>query len=67
MSKKTETETVDLKQEAVAQMEIMVEQHNKLVQELEVGNNKLTEIKNKLVEHQGYMKGLDAYNNQEEN
>ena len=52
--------TVDLKQEAQTKMESMIEQHNALVQELQGANERLAEIKQMIVEHQGYMKGLEA-------
>ncbi len=52
--------TVDLKQEAQTKMESMVEQHNALVQELQGANERLAEVKQMIVEHQGYMKGLEA-------
>ena len=51
---------VDLRQEAETQMETMVEQHNTLVQEIQEAQGRLGEIKQMIVEHQGYMKGLDA-------
>jgi DNA-directed RNA polymerase specialized sigma54-like protein len=51
---------VDLKQEAQTKMESMVEQHNALVQELQGANERLAEVKQMIVEHQGYMKGLEA-------
>lgn len=51
---------VDLKQEAQIKMESMVEQHNALVQELQGANERLAEVKQMIVEHQGYMKGLEA-------
>jgi len=51
---------VDLKQEAQTKMESLVEQHNALVQELQSANERLAEVKQMIVEHQGYMKGLDA-------
>ena len=51
---------VDLRQEAETQMETMVEQHNKLVQEIQEAQSRLGEIKQMIVEHQGYMKGLEA-------
>jgi DNA-directed RNA polymerase specialized sigma54-like protein len=52
--------TVDLKQEAQTKMESMIEQHNALVQELQGANERLAEVKQMIVEHQGYMKGLEA-------
>ncbi len=52
--------TVDLKQEAQTKMESLVEQHNALVQELQSANERLAEVKQMIVEHQGYMKGLEA-------
>jgi hypothetical protein len=52
--------TVDLKQEAQTKMESMVEQHNKLVQELQSANERLAEVKQMIIEHQGYVKGLEA-------
>jgi hypothetical protein len=51
---------VDLKQEAMEKMESMVEQHNELVKELESANGRLAEIKQMIIEHQGYVKGLEA-------
>lgn len=51
---------VDLKQEAQTKMESLVEQHNALVQELQSANERLAEVKQMIVEHQGYMKGLEA-------
>ncbi len=51
---------VDLKQEAQSKMETLVEQHNELVKELESANARLAEIKQMIIEHQGYMKGLEA-------
>ena len=51
---------VDLKQEAQTKMESMVEQHNALVQELQGANERLAEIKQMIIEHQGYMKGREA-------
>jgi|TARA_A100001011_G_scaffold297292_1_gene309943 chaperonin cofactor prefoldin len=51
---------VDLRQEAETKMESLVEQHNTLVQEMQGANERLAEVKQMIVEHQGYMKGLDA-------
>jgi len=51
---------VDLKQEAQTKMESMVEQHNALVQELQGANERLAEVKQMIIEHQGYIKGLEA-------
>lgn len=53
---------VDLRQEAETKMETLVEQHNNLVQEIQEANGRLGEIKQMIVEHQGYMKGLEACN-----
>ena len=52
--------TVDLKQEAQTKMESMIEQHNALVQELQGANERLAEVKQMIIEHQGYIKGLEA-------
>jgi len=57
MSKK---EKVDLMGDAEAKMESLVEQHNQLVQEVQGANERLAEVKQMIVEHQGYMKGLKA-------
>jgi len=57
MAKETK---VDLKQEAQTKMETLVEQHNELVKDLEGANSRLAEIKQMIIEHQGYMKGLEA-------
>jgi DNA-directed RNA polymerase specialized sigma54-like protein len=51
---------VDLKQDAMDKMQTMVEQHNELVKELESANGRLAEVKQMIVEHQGYIKGLEA-------
>ena len=51
---------VDLRQEAETKMETLVEQHNNLVQELQGANERLAEVKQMIIEHQGYMKGLEA-------
>tara|TARA_B100000214_G_C23814924_1_gene556813 strand:+ start:425 stop:625 length:201 start_codon:yes stop_codon:yes gene_type:complete len=51
---------VDLKQEAETQMATLVEQHNNLVQEIQEANGRLAEVKQMIVEQQGYMKGLEA-------
>jgi len=51
---------VDLRQEAETKMESMVEQHNTLVNEIQEANGRLAEVKQMLIEHQGYMKGLEA-------
>lgn len=51
---------VDLRQEAETKMETMVEQHNTLVQEIQEAQGRLGEVKQMIIEHQGYMKGLDA-------
>ena len=53
-------ETVNLKQEAQTKMETLVEQHNKLVQEIQEANGRLAEVKQMIVQHQGYMQGLEA-------
>ena len=58
MSKKEQK--VDLKGEASTKMETLVEQHNQLVQEIQEANGRLAEVKQMVVEHQGYMKGLEA-------
>ena len=41
-------------------METLVEQHNQLVQEIQEANGRLAEVKQMIVEHQGYIKGLEA-------
>jgi len=51
---------VDLKQDAMEKMKSMIEQHNELVKELESANGRLAEVKQMIVEHQGYIKGLEA-------
>lgn len=61
-----ETNNVDLKQEAQATMEVMVEQHNTLVSELAKVQDELAKVKQELIEHQGYMRGLEASTKQEE-
>ena len=51
---------VDLRQEAETKMETMVEQHNTLVQEIQEAQGRLGEVKQMIIEHQGYMKGIEA-------
>ena len=51
---------VDLRQEAETKMESLVEQHNNLVGEIQEANGRLGEVKQMIIEHQGYMKGLEA-------
>ena len=51
---------VNLQQEAETKMESLVEQHNKLVNEIQEANGRLAEVKQMIIEHQGYMKGLEA-------
>ena len=58
MSKKEQK--VDLKGEASTKMETLVEQHNQLVQEIQEANGRLAEVKQMIIEQQGYMKGLEA-------
>jgi len=53
-------EKVDLKQDALTKMETLVEQHNTLVKEIQGANERLAEVKQMIVEHQGYIKGLEA-------
>jgi len=60
MSKTEKKVELTLKQEAEGKMEMMVEQHNELTQAIQEQNNRLAELRNMIVEHQGYMKGLDA-------
>ena len=51
---------VDLKKEAATKMETLVEQYNTLVQELQSANERLAEVKQMIIEHQGYIKGIEA-------
>ena len=53
-------EKVNLKKEAESKMESLVEQHNELVGQIQEGNARLAEVKQMIIEHQGYMKGLEA-------
>ena len=56
-------EKVDLKKEAESKMESLVEQHNELAGNIQEANSRLAEVKQMIIEHQGYMKGLDACDN----
>ena len=51
---------LSLMEKAEQDMRSMVEQHNELVNQLQELNGRLTEVKQIIVEHQGYMKGLKA-------
>lgn len=59
MAKEAEKK-VNLKQEAQTKMETLVEQHNTLVKEIQGANERLAEIKQMIIQHQGYMQGLEA-------
>jgi len=50
---------VDLKEQATSEMEVLVEQHNELVKVLQDSQGRLAEVKQLIVEKQGYMKGLE--------
>ena len=41
-------------------MESLVEQHNELGGQIQEANSRLAEVKQMIIEHQGYIKGLDA-------
>ena len=56
-------EKVDLKKEAESKMESLVEQHNELAGNIQEANSRLAEVKQMITEHQGYMKGLEACDN----
>ena len=51
---------LSLMEKAEQDMRSMVEQHNELVNQLQELNGRLTEVKQIIDEHQGYMKGLKA-------
>ena len=51
---------LSLIEKAEQDMQGMVEQHNELVNQIQELNGRLTELKQMIVEHQGYMKGLKA-------
>ena len=53
-----EVVNVDLKEQATKEMEVLVEQHNELVKVLQDSQGRLAEVKQLIVEKQGYMKGL---------
>lgn len=55
-------EKVDLRKEAEDKMESLVEQHNELAGNIQEANARLAEVKQMIIEHQGYMKGLEACN-----
>ena len=56
-------EKVDLKKEAESKMESLIEQHNELAGNIQEANSRLAEVKQMIIEHQGYMKGLEACDN----
>ena len=41
------------------EMETLVEQHNELIKTIQEQQGRLSEVKNMLVEKQGYLKGLE--------
>jgi hypothetical protein len=49
-----------LQEQAEQKMQTLVDQHNELVNSVKETNARLAEVKQLLVEHQGYMKGLEA-------
>ena len=57
---KEKKETVSLRQEAETKMETLIEQHNELAGQIQEANNRLAEVKQMIIEHQGYMKGIEA-------
>jgi len=57
-------EKVDIKKQANEKMESLVEQHNELVGEIQETQSRLGEVKQLILEHQGYLKGLDACDKQ---
>jgi len=50
---------VSLKEAATTEMETLVEQHNTLVKNIQEGQARLTEVKEMLIEKQGYLKALE--------
>jgi len=50
---------IDLKAVAMQEMETLVEQHNELIKSIQEQQGRLAEVKNMLVEKQGYLKGLE--------
>ena len=54
-----EVVNVDLKEQATKEMEVLVEQHNELVKGLQDGQGRLAEVKQQIVEKQGYLKALE--------
>ena len=50
---------VDLKAQAMEEMNSLVEQHNELVKSVQEQQGRLTEVKSMLLEKQGYIKGLE--------
>ena len=53
-------EKVDLKKEAEDKMESLVEQHNELAGNIQEANARLGQVKQIIIEHQGYIKGLES-------
>ena len=51
---------LSLKEEAQNKIESLVEQHNELGGQIQEANSRLAEVKQMIIEHQGYIKGLDA-------
>ncbi len=51
---------LSLKEEAQNKMGSLVEQHNELGGQIQEANSRLAEVKQMIIEHQGYIKGLDA-------
>ena len=57
---KSEEKKTDLKAMASSEMEALVEQHNELVKTIQDAQGRLAEVKSMLIEKQGYLKGLEA-------
>jgi uncharacterized protein involved in exopolysaccharide biosynthesis len=51
-------ETENLEAEAKSEIEVLVEQHNTLVAELQDANGRLAEVKQSIVDKQGYLRGI---------
>tara|TARA_X000001382_G_scaffold99522_2_gene73937 strand:- start:2016 stop:2210 length:195 start_codon:yes stop_codon:yes gene_type:complete len=53
-----EKKELTLKEKSQAEMEVLVEQHNELANQIQEANARLSEVKSMILEKQGYLKAL---------
>tara|TARA_R100000808_G_scaffold20503_1_gene44319 strand:+ start:1778 stop:1984 length:207 start_codon:yes stop_codon:yes gene_type:complete len=59
MAKKEVNVNPDLKEKAMKELDLLIEQHNDLVKLIQDSQMKLSEVKSMIVGKQGYLQGID--------